>query len=132
MNKASSSQIIKKRRKELGKSQREIAEAANISQQYVTLIERGIVPPENVKRQIAKAIGLDVWDIWPEVRGEIDLFEWLCSRWPDLKIGDRERSFYKEVLSRLDEDDLADLFWSGTDTKDVPSFIKKFAKKYHV
>ena len=65
MNKASSSQIIKKRRKELGKSQREIAEAANISQQYVTLIERGIVPPENVKRQIAKAIGLDVWDIWP-------------------------------------------------------------------
>jgi XRE family transcriptional regulator, regulator of sulfur utilization len=55
-------------RKGRGMTQEEVAEKAEITQQHYSLIERGeISPTMRTARKIARALGVDLDAVWPEV-----------------------------------------------------------------
>jgi len=125
---------IKQLRRDLNMTQEALAAKAHISVQYVRAIEGGYQDiSDNIKRRIAKALNISVWALFPDVRGEVNLYNILIAcHGPDLKIKEAEIPLFKEVLSRMNEDEFKELIVSGTMPEDVRRIILTWAKDHDI
>lgn len=55
----------------LGWSQRELATRAGVTQNMISLIERGLVPTREVQKRVARACGHRVAEAFPPTKDEV-------------------------------------------------------------
>ena len=55
---------LRRARKEQGKPLREVAEAAGISVSYLSMLERGLDAPEDVRHALSVALELPEGELW--------------------------------------------------------------------
>lgn len=125
---------IRKLRNGRGWTQQKLADEAKISIQYVRAIEAGYgAVSDEVKQQLADALKISVWALFPDVKREVDLYNVLVARHGhDLVIRDKEVAMFKEVLSRMDGEEFEDLVASGTAPADVHRAIRVWAKDHDI
>jgi transcriptional regulator with XRE-family HTH domain len=111
-----------------------LADEAKISIQYVRAIEGGYgAVSDEVKQQLADALRISVWALFPDVKREVNTYNVLLARHgQDLKIRDAEVAMFKEVLSKMTEDEFEELIRSGTTAADVHRIIRTFAKDHDI
>jgi len=114
-------------------TQEALAKKAKISIQYVKMIEGGYNCSDDVKRKVAKALGYSVWALFPEVKGEVDLYNILLSRHrPNLVIRDDQVAMFKEVLYQMNQDEFEGLIMSGTDADYVNEKVREWARTHEI
>jgi transcriptional regulator with XRE-family HTH domain len=125
---------IRKLRKEAGLTQEGLAEKAKISVQYVRAIEKGYdAISDEVKKKISDALNISVWALFPEIERKVDLFDFLVARHgQELVIRDKEVAMFKEVLSRMTEDEFDPLIESPATGKSVHRAIRAWAKAHGI
>ena len=133
---ASPAATIKRIREELGMTQQEAADKAGYSIQFYRTVEWGLPKiSDKARREIARALGRSVWEIWPDAcRRELDLFAILQARHgsTELKISEAQAPMIKEVLSRMSEDEFEELISSGVTPARALKAIKAFAKEHGI
>ncbi len=126
------SMAVRKARKDLGMTQEALSEKASISVQYLRAIEAGYGSiSDDVKKRLADALNYSVWALFPDVKREVDLFNVIVAR-HDLELNPKETPMFKEVLSRMNEDEFEELISSGTTPQDVSRAIRAFAESHNI
>jgi len=125
---------VRKRRKEEGLTQKDLAAKAVISVQYVRAIEGGYSAiSDDFKKKLADALNISVWTLFSDVKREVDLFNVLLSRHGrELTIRDNEIPMFKEVLSHINEDQFDELITSGVSPADVRRLVRTWAKDMNI
>lgn len=133
-NPNSSYSSLGRARRQVGLTQQQLADAAGISVQYVRSIEGGYKDvSDEIKEKLATALNWSAWALFPDLRRRVNLFEVLRLRFGDeLVIRPREEAMFKEVLSRVNEDQFEELLTSGTTEAEVHRLIRKWAKDLNI
>lgn len=115
-------------------TQRELAEKASVSQQYIALLEGGYgYASEWVKEKIANVLGVSKWTVFPEMRIKMDIYALLKSRFSILhSISEQKAIFIKEVLSQLNENDFCELIMNHMTFSSAWEKMKVYAKKLNI
>jgi len=119
-----------RQRKDL--TQIQLANLAQVSVQWIQKIEQGVTSgvKDGTKKKIAAALGVNKFEIFPELRRELEIFSIVKTWLPDLTEDEELR--VKEILSRMKEEELAEIICSGMDEETALKIIKKYAKKYGI
>jgi transcriptional regulator with XRE-family HTH domain len=128
-------QEIRQLRKEKDLSQEDLAKKSGVSIQYIRMIEAGghYEVGDKIKKQLADALDISVWALFPDVKMKVDLYRILLSRHGQaLVIRDYQVPMFKEVLSRMSQDEFNELILSGSDSTYVHQKVKAWAKDHNI
>lgn len=123
---------LKEIRQSRGLTQVQLAEKARVSSQWVQKIEQGVTSGvmDATKEKLAAALDVNKFEIFPELRREIEIFHIVMTWLP--RLTEEQELGVKEVLSRMSEEELAEIICSGIDKETALKIIWKYAKKYGV
>ena len=123
---------VKELRQQRGLTQIQLANLAGVSVQWIQKIEQGwsIGVSIDTQNKICSAMGVSRFELFPELRRELEIFKIVKSWLPDL--AKEEETNVKEVLSRMSEEEIADMISSGTSQEFIGNKIKKAAKEYRI
>lgn len=123
---------LKEIRQKRGLTQIQLANKAQVSVQWVQKIEQGVTSgvKDETKKKLAAALDVDKFEIFPELRRELEIFSIVKTWLPNL--AEEEDLRVKEVLSRMKEEELAEIICSGMDEETALKIIKKYARKYGI
>lgn len=148
---------LKSLRKEKNLTQLEVAKGTGLSLTWIAYAEKGFDDniSDQAKQKIADFFQADVDDIFPTEmignqpkKGKVKRIQFfaepevekgeafliiLKNVVRDLKLEEKEESYYREVLTRMTLAEISqELFSPGMSTEAVKKVIEKFAKKYEV
>jgi transcriptional regulator with XRE-family HTH domain len=122
-------------RQEKNLTQAMLSKISGVSVQYIAQIEQDAASgvSDFMKEKLAKALKTDIFEVFPEVNREINIYL-LFSNFIGsfMKIEKEDEPFLRNLVSKLKEEDLPDFFRSGMDEEEVFREIRAKAKKYHI
>jgi transcriptional regulator with XRE-family HTH domain len=142
---------LERLRKEKGLTMRALGKMARVSASTIWNLENGYHEQVafELKERIAHSLQKNVWSVFPDVEKEhleffrkkdvLDLIDESLIRLamlktfsPELKTKKEHDEFFKQVLVRMDLDELGMLYESWMTMKKAIELLKKAAKKYGI